>query len=87
MNEEYVVSYLLSGQGQPPLSIVLLFPYRSIGPQGRNSDHLPGGPICLLPRALPGGDGPSMLLFPPHLVVGCALAGHLLLLRFHPRPG
>ena len=37
-------------RAQPPLSIVLLFPSRSIGPQGMNSNHLPWGPISLLPQ-------------------------------------
>ena len=38
------------GRAQPPLSTVLLFLSRSIGPQGTNSNRLPWGPICLLPR-------------------------------------
>ena len=39
------------GRAQPPLSIVLLFPSGSIGPQGTNSNRLPQGPICLLPQS------------------------------------
>ena len=38
------------GRAQPPVSIVLLFPPWSIGPQETNSKHLPWGPICLLPQ-------------------------------------
>ena len=41
------------GRVQPPLFIVLLFPSRSIGPQGMNSNRLPRGPICLPPQEDP----------------------------------
>ena len=46
-NMWFLIFYL--GRAQPPLSIVLLFPAQSIGPQGTNSNHLPWGPIYLLP--------------------------------------
>ena len=38
------------GRAQLPLSIVLLFSFWSIGPQGTNSNCLPRGPIYLLPQ-------------------------------------
>ena len=52
-NEEYVVSYLLSGQD--PASalscpVIPISEYRSIGPHGTNSNRLPWGPIYLFPQ-------------------------------------
>ena len=38
------------GRAQPPLSIVLLAPSQTIGPQGMKSNRLPRGPICRLPQ-------------------------------------
>ena len=43
-----LIFYLV--RAQPPLSIVLLFPARSIGSQGTNSHRLLQEPIYLLPQ-------------------------------------
>ena len=49
-NGEYVVSYLLSGQGPASRLHCPVIPASEYRSTGRKSNHLPQGPICLLPH-------------------------------------